>query len=351
LVRDFRASIFAIVADARSGLWEDNMKANWRCCVLATLLTLSAVAEVDAQTGAYPNKPVQIIADSSAGSTPDVALRFVAERLSQTWGQQILVVNRPGAGGSVAARAAAEAAPDGYTLYQPVLSTFVSLRPAAPNVPLHVPKDFLPIGFVTENPMFIAVSPSLGITTLPELIALAKKRPGEISYATTGVGRLTHLAGELLQHQAGIKLLLVPYTGGPAHAFSDVATGRVNVIIEGYSGIAAAAQSGSVKLIAVASAKRLADFPNVPTVAETIPGFQATGWAILVAPVGTPEAIIGKVSEDLRKVVAQPELDKKLAALGSYTNPMSAGDATAFVHKQQQMWQPVLDEIVKTQKK
>ena len=327
------------------------MKANWRCCVLATLLVLSAVAEVDAQTGAYPNRPVQIIADSSAGSTPDVALRFVAERLSQTWGQQILVVNRPGAGGSVAARAAAEAAPDGYTLYQPVLSTFVSLRPAAPNVPLHVPKDFLPIGFVTENPMFIAVSPSLGIATLPELIALAKKRPGEISYATTGVGRLTHLTGELLQHQAGIKLLLVPYTGGPAHAFSDVATGRVNVIIEGYSGIAAAAKSGSVKLIAVASAKRLTDFPNVPTVAETIPGFQATGWAILVAPLGTPEAIIGKVSEDLRKVVAQPELDKKLAALGSYTNPMSAGAATAFVHKQQQMWQPVLDEIVKTQKK
>ena len=327
------------------------MKANWHCCMLTLLLALSSIAEADAQTGAYPNKPVQIIADSSAGSTPDVALRFVADRLSQIWGQQILVVNRPGAGGSVAARVAAEAAPDGYTLYQPVLSTFVSLRPAAPNVPLHVPKDFLPIGFVTENPMFIAVSPSLGIASLPELIALAKKRPGEISYATTGVGRLTHLAGELLQHQAGIKLLLVPYTGGPAHAFSDVATGRVNVIIEGYSGIAAAAKSGSVKLIAVASAKRLADFPNVPTVAETIPGFQATGWAILVAPLGTPEAIIGKLSEDLRRVVAQPELDKKLAALGSYTNPMSAAVATAFVHKQQQMWQPVLDEIAKTQKK
>jgi tripartite-type tricarboxylate transporter receptor subunit TctC len=327
------------------------MKALWRYCLLAWLLAVTAVAPFGAQAEDYPNKPVQIIADSSAGSTPDVALRFVAERLTQVWGQQILVVNRPGAGGSIAARAAADAAPDGYTLYQPVLSTFVSLRPAAPNVPLHVPKDFLPIGFVTENPMFIAVSPSLGITTLPELIALAKKRPGEISYATTGVGRLTHLTGELLQHQAGIKLLLVPYTGGPAHAFSDVAAGRVNLIVEGYSGIAGAARSGAIKLIAVASAKRLADFPNVPTVAETIPGFQATGWAVLVAPVGTPEAIVRKVSEDLRKVVAHPELDKKLAALGSYTNPMSSTEATAFVHKQQQMWQPVLDEIAKTQKK
>jgi tripartite-type tricarboxylate transporter receptor subunit TctC len=201
------------------------MKEHQRCFALACFLTAASITAVQAQPGSYPAKPVQIIADSSAGSAPDVALRFVADRLSQAWGQQIIVVNRPGAGGSIAARTASEAAPDGYTLYQPVLSTFVSLHPAAPNVPLHVPKDFLPIGFVSENPMFVAVAPSLGISSLPELIAAAKKRPGEISYATTGVGRLTHLTGELLQHEAGIKLLLVPYTGGPAHAFSDGAAG------------------------------------------------------------------------------------------------------------------------------
>jgi tripartite-type tricarboxylate transporter receptor subunit TctC len=317
---------------------------------VAWLLALSCTAAAE-QTATYPSKPVQIIADSSAGSAPDVALRFVADRLSQVWGQQAVVVNRPGAGGSLAARAASEATPDGYTLYQPVLSTFVSLHPAAPNVPLHVPKDFLPVGFVSENPMFIAVSPTLGISTLPELIALAKKRPGEISYATTGIGRLTHLAGELLQHNAGIKLLLVPYTGGPTHAASDVSTGRVAAIIEGYSGIAGAARSGLVKLIAVASAKRLAEFPSVPTVAETIPGFQATGWAVLVAPLGTPASVIHKVSEDLRKVTAEPELGQKLAKLGSYTNPKSSAETMAFIHKQQQTWQPVLDEIAKQQKK
>lgn len=327
------------------------MKTTWHSSLLACLLAGLVVCEGNAQPAPYPSKPVQVIADSAAGSTPDVALRFVTDRLSQIWGQQILVVNKPGAGGSVAARAAAEAAPDGYTLYQPVLSTFVSMRPPAPNVPLHVPKDFLPIGFVTENPMFFAVSPSLGISSLPELIALAKKRPGEISYATTGVGRLTHLAGELFQHQANIKLLLVPYTGGPAHAFSDVATGRVNMIIEGYSGISAAARSGAAKLIAVASAKRLAEFPNLPTVSETIPGFQATGWAVLVAPLGTPQAIIDKVSADLKQVLVEPELEKKLAALGSYTRAMTATEATTFVHQQQQMWQPVLDAIVKQQPK
>ena len=122
---------------------------------------------------------------------------------------------------------------------------------------------------------------------------------------------MTHLAGELFQHEAGIKLLLVPYTGGPSHAISDVATGRVGMIIEGYSGIAGAARSGSVKLIAVASAKRLAEFPDVPTVAETIPGFQATGWAVLVAPVGTPEAIIRQGERGPAQGFAEPELAKE----------------------------------------
>lgn len=325
------------------------MNGHWHSWMLACVLAGSSVSAAGAQTGDYPSRSVQIIADSSAGSAPDVALRFVAEELTKAWGQQVMVVNRPGAGGSVAARAAAEAAPDGYTLYQPVLSTFVALRPAAPNVPLQVPRDFLPIGFVSENPMFVAVSPSLDVATLPELIALAKKRPGEISYATTGIGRLTHLAGELMQHKAGIKLLLVPYTGGPAHAFSDVGTGRVSMIIEGYSGITGAVSAGKVRLIAVAAASRLAEFPNLPTVAETLPGFVATGWGILVAPAGTPEAIIRKVSEDLHKVTSQPDLRAKLAKLGSYTRPMRATEATAFIHQQQKTWNEVLKEIAQKQ--
>src|SRR5262249_48958101 len=231
------------------------------------------------------------------------------------------------------------------------LQPWVRADAAGAKVRLQGAKDFLPIGFVTENPMFIAVSPTLGISTLPQLIELAQRQPGKLTYATTGVGRLTHLAGELLQHEAKIKLLLVPYTGGPSHAINDVTTGRVSMIIEGYSGVAGAVQSGSVKLIAVASAKRLAQFPDLPTVAETIPGFRATGWAVMVAPLGTSEAIIKKVSADLYKATSEPELDKKLATLGSYTSPMSATEATAFVHKQQQTWQPVLDEIAKQQQK
>jgi tripartite-type tricarboxylate transporter receptor subunit TctC len=321
------------------------MRTYWRYAVIASLLATPFVWQDAAQAQGYPSRAVRIIADSAAGSTPDVVLRFVADRLTQSWGQQALVVNQPGAGGSLAARTAADSAPDGYTLYAPVLSTFASLPGAAPNLPIEVPRDFAPIGFVSQNPMFVAVVPSLGVGTLPELIALAKKRPGEIPYAVTGIGRLTHLTGELLQMRAGIGLLMVPYTGGPAHALNDIMGGRVGIIIEGYSGIAGAVRAGSLKPIAVASAKRLPDFPDLPTVAETIPGFAATGWQVLVAPLGTPEAIIGKISQDLRKAVDDPDLQKKIAQLGSYTRAMSPAEATTFVQTEQKTWRPVLQKI------
>ena len=309
------------------------------------LLAMSAAVQAQAQTEPYPSKPVKIISDSAAGSTPDVVLRLIADRLSQMWGQQVLAVNYPGAGGSIAARNAADAAPDGYTLYMPVLSTFVSLPSAAPNLPIQVPRDFTAIGFAAENPMFVAVSPALGVTDMAGLIARAKQRPDQISCAVTGIGRLTHLTAELLQSRTGIKLLMVPYTGGPAHAIGDVVSGRVDFIVEGYSGIAGAVQSGAVKAIAVAAEKPLAEFPGLPIVAETVPGFSATGWQVLVTPPGTPESIIRKVSEDLRQVVTDPDLKKKIAVRGSYTRAMSPPETTAFVQAEQRKWKPALERI------
>ena len=308
-------------------------------------LVLLALTAAHAQAGNYPDKPVTIIADAAPGATPDVDTRFVAEGLGKIWGRQVIVVNHPGANGSIAARAATDAIPDGYTLYMPTLSTFTALPTVAPNLPLKLPRDFLPIGFTAENPMFIAVSPSLGVTTLPQLIALAKKEPGKISIAVTGIGRLTHLTGELLQMRADIKLLTVPYTGGPAPALGDVIGGRVSMIIEGYSGIVAAVKSGSVKLIAVASSERLPQFPDLPTVAEIIPNFSATGWQVMVAPLGTPAPIISKVSADLRKVITDPDFKKRLGAIGSYSRAMSPEEALAFVAKEQEAWLPVVQRI------
>jgi len=309
------------------------------------LLTLPAAPAARAQAGNYPDKPVTIISDAAPGSTPDVDARFVAEGLRTMWGQQVVVINHQGANGSIAARAATEAAPDGYTLFMPALSTFVALPSVAPNLPLKLPRDFLPIGYTAENPMFIAVNPSLGVSTLPQLIALAKTEPGKISIAVTGVGRLTHLTGLVLQERADIKLLPVPYNGGPAAALADVGAGRVSMIIEGYSGIVGAVKAGQVKLIAVASRERLPQFPDLPTVAETIPDFSATGWQVLVAPLGTPAPIVSKVSADLSTVVSDPDFKKRLANIGSYSRAMTPEQVLAFVQKEQDTWLPVLQKI------
>jgi tripartite-type tricarboxylate transporter receptor subunit TctC len=325
-----------------------SMRAHWSWFkfVGAWLLAHAvAAAAMPARAEDYPARPVKIISDSAPGSAIDVTLRIMADRLGQVWGQQVLAVNQPGAGGAISARVAAEAAPDGYTLYMPALSVFLAVPGKAANLPLELPRDFLPIGFVAENPMFITAAPSLGVTTLPELIALAKKRPGEISYAVTGVGRLTHLTGELLQRRAGIRLLMVPYSGGPSHALNDIIGGRIPVIIEAYSGLAGAIQAGQLKVLAIASPQRLSDFPDLPTAAETIPGFAATGWQVMVTPVGTAEAIVRKVSEDLRKVVSEPELNKQFAKRGAYTRPMSPSEVTAFIQGEQRTWNPILEQI------
>ncbi|MFL6797621.1 MAG: Bug family tripartite tricarboxylate transporter substrate binding protein, partial [Xanthobacteraceae bacterium] len=298
-----------------------------------------------AQRESYPTRPVRIIVDSAPGSAIDVTLRIIADRLGQLWGQQVLPINQPGGGGAISARAAAEAAPDGYTLYQPALSIFLATPGRAAHLPLELPRDFAPIGSISEQPMFIAVPPSLGVNNLSELIALAKQRPGQITYATTGVGRITHLAGELLQLRTGIKLQLVPYSGGPSHSLNDILGGRVQVIIEAYPGMAGPVQAGAIKPIAVASAQRLPAFPDLPTVAETVPGFLATGWQGLAAPNGTPDTIVSKISSDLRTVLDEDEVKKQIAARGGYIRPMSPSEVIAFIQEQQRTWNPILERL------
>lgn len=315
----------------------------------AAAAVIALTASSQAQTN-YPDRPVKIINDSAPGSATDVAARLTAERLSQVWGQQVVVENRPGAGGSIAVRAASQAAPDGYTLYVGAASTFTALKGApgvAPNLPIELPRDFAPIGFMTIQPMFIAVSPAIAVTSLPELIALAKQKPGELSYATTGRGRVTHLTMELIQERAGIKLQMIPYTGGPTAAMSDVGTGRVAVVLEGYGGLAGGLNSGLIKGIAVSSRQRLDEFKDLPTVAETLPGFVAGGWNVLLAPVGTPDAIIQKASVDLRKALDDVEVKKKLAQLGAYVQAMGPAEATAFAQEQQRVWKPIAEKVAR----
>lgn len=303
---------------------------------------LALIAASPAQADNYPSKPISIISDSAPGSAVDVTFRMVMDRLGTVLGQQIVPVDQPGASGAIAAHTASEAVPDGYTLFAPALSLFIALPGKAENLPLVLPRDFLPVASLSVQPMFICASAKSGIKTLPELIARAKQHPGRLSFAATGIGRITHLTGLLLQSRAGIKLLVVPYTGGPAAALVDVIAGRVPLIIEGYSGLAGAIQAHSLNVVAVASAHRLPDFPNLPTVAETFPGFVAGGWQGIVAPRGTPASAIQIVNDGVRKVLAEPDLAKKLAVRGAYVTPMSPSEVNAFVSAQQVQWKPVI---------
>ena len=212
-------------------------------------------------------------------------------------------------------------------------------------LPIQVPRDFAPVGYLGGAPMFITAAPGLGVKTLPELIALARLRPGELAYGTNGPGRLTHLTGELLQSRAGIKLLMIPYSGGTAQVLNDVMGGRIPIAIDAYSGLAGAIEAGTVLPLAVASPKRVADFPNLPTVAETLPGFEAGGWQVLVAPVGTPETIVQKVNRDLIKALSEPETRARLARLGRDERPLSPAETLAFIQGEQQTWAPILQQI------
>ena len=326
------------------------MQAPLKLLALA-VLTLAAAPVAPAQAQDYPTKPIRIISDSAPGSAVDVTFRMVMDRLGTALGQQIVPVDQPGASGAIAAHAAADAIPDGYTLFAPAISLFISLPGKAENLPLMLPRDFLPVASLIDQPMFICASSKSGLKTLPELIERAKKEPGKISFAATGIGRITHLTGLLLESRAGISLQVVPYTGGPAAALTDVIGGRVPLVIEGYSGLAGAIQAHSINVLAVGATHRLADFPDLPTVAETLPGFAAGGWQGIVAPLGTPAAAIQKFNGALNKVLGDRDLAKQLAVRGAYVSPMSPAESNAFVNAQQAQWRPVLEVFEASTKK
>jgi tripartite-type tricarboxylate transporter receptor subunit TctC len=302
-----------------------------------------AVAPASAQD--YPTRPVRLITDSGPGSAVDSTNRIIADGLTRALGQQALVINQLGAGGAVAARAAVGAAPDGYTLAIMSLSAFVAAPGATPGLPVQVPREFVAIAYMGGAPMFITAAPRLGVTTLAQLIELAKQRPGELAYGTNGPGRLTHLTGELLQSRTGIKLLMVPYSGGTAQVLNDVMGGRIPIAIDAYSGLAGAIDNGTVRPLAVASPKRVPHFPDLPTVAETIAGFEAGGWQVLVAPVGTPEPIVQKLNRDLITALADADTRSRLARLGRDERPLSPAETLAFIQGEQQKWAPIVQQV------
>ena len=298
------------------------------------LAILPAQGVANAQS--FPKGPVPIVGQTAPGSGPDVICRIVAERLSQRWNQPVVVINRQGAGGLIAAKAAAAAPGDGSTLYMPTSTALVILPATSPKLEIDFVRDFVHIGLVGETPMAIAVSTKSGIDTLAGLIAKARNTSDAMFYVANARGSVPHLAGEYLRKSAGLTWTFVPQTGTPT-ALNEVLGGRVPIIIESTSALFGAVQDGSIRMLAVTSAQRLPNFPTIAAVSETLPGFALMGWFALLAPAGTPEAIARKINGDLHAVLTDAQVRLKLEALGVYPRHMSPAATAAFIRSEQDL--------------
>ena len=318
------------------------MKRHW-LWALGAALCIAGASPRDA-SAAWPEKPVRLITQGAAGSGPDTIARILAEQLARTWNVAVPIVNMSGGAGIVAGRAAAGAEPDGYTLYVPTITTFVILPELHDNLPFDLQRDFTPVGFLAEIPMLVAVASSVPVHSLPELVALAKGKPGELFYAGNNRGSLPHLTGELLASRTGASLRFVPYAGAAA-GLQDVMGGRVTMIVESAGALSGAVQAGSIRPLGVTSPRRLPSLPDVPAVAETVPGFVAIGWVVLMAPASTPAAIVSRINQDLNAVLLQPDVAARLQELGAFARPMSSLETARFIRDEQVAWRPLVRTI------
>jgi tripartite-type tricarboxylate transporter receptor subunit TctC len=282
------------------------------------------MAQAAAQT--YPDKPVRLIVPLSAGSAVDTLARIPAEKLSQIWGQQVVVDNRVGANGIIGTEAAAKAAPDGYTLLltnDAALATSPALYPKLPYDPL---RDFAPITLAASIPVILVAHASQPFTSVKELIDYAKANPGKLHYASGGNGSAQHVPMEMFKQAAGIDLVHVPYKG-LAPAFNDVVAGQVPVMFAGLSNAPQHIKAGRIRALAIGSARRSSAMPDLPTMQEAgVAGFDYSAWAGFLAPAGTPAPIVQKVNADLVRVLAMPEVRDKLVALGFELAPGSPAE-------------------------
>ena len=303
------------------------MRAGKGLAAIAVALMTVAVAASAAWSVAwaqadYPNRPVRLIVGFPPGSSADIAARVVGSRMTQLLGQQVVVESKPGAGSSIAAGEVARAEKDGYTLFMLSSANIVN-EAINPKLPFNIVRDFAPVALVNTTAVILAVHPSTGANDLKGLIALAKAKPGELNYASTGVGTAPHLSGELLSQRAGIRIVHVPYKGSP-EAATDLLAGRVSMMFSPASAVVAQAKEGNLKLLATATATRLGILPELPTMAEAgMPDFETSIWFGLVVPAGTPKPAIDKLAKAVADSTGAPEVAKAWEPQGII--PLSGG--------------------------
>jgi len=279
----------------------------------------------------YPNKPIRILFAQAPGSASDTVSRVVANRLSEALGQPIVVEARPGAGGALGTEAAARSAPDGYTLFMGNNSTHATNPALYPKLPYDAVNDFAPISRVASVPYVLVVHPSVAVSSVQELIALAKSQPGKINYASAGNGSAHQFCGELFKATAGIDLVHIPYKGSPP-GVTAVLAGEVSVMFANLADIGPHIRSGKVKPLAVTALKRAEVFPNLPTMDEAgVPDFEITSWFGLFAPAGTPAPIVARLNSEMIKVLARDDVKSTLGATGLNVASSSPQELTAHI--------------------
>lgn len=281
----------------------------------ASLIALALTTAGAAHAQSYPERTVRFIFGLSAGSSSDIALRIIGQKLTELWGQTAIVDNRTGAGGNIAAELVTKAAPDGYTLLFSNVS--IAIAPSYyRKLPFDPVKDLAPVALVTSLPHIVCLNPSLPVKSVKDLIALAKRRPGELLFSSAGIGQTDHMATEMFAYMAGIKMTHVPYKGGP-QALQAVMSGEVALDFPGLPVALPLVKAGKVRAIAVTTARRSPAVPDIPTLAESgVAGYEHSLWNGLFAPAGTPQAIVNKLSEDFARVLKMHDVQERFAQLG-----------------------------------
>jgi len=311
--------------------------------VAAVLAAFGAAISAFAQT--YPTRPVTLVDTFPPGGSTGIIARIIADKLSEPLGQRIVVDNRGGAGGTVAAGQIAKSAPDGYTIMLGFTGTLAIAPSLYPNAGYDPRKDFAPIGIIATAPNSLVVHPSFPVHSVAELIAYAKGNPGKVNFGSAGIGTVGHVAGELFASMAGIKLVHIPYRGtGPA--LTDLLGGHIPMTFSPIPATFENAKSGKLRMLAVTSLKRSSVLPDVPTIAEQgLPGFEAVLRYGLVAPAGTPRPIIDRLNRELRTVLATEEMRKRLAIEGAEPLPSTPEDYAADIDREETKWSKLVHAL------
>ena len=309
-------------------------------CLLTSAFCLWAIGAA-AIAQPYPTKPIRIIVTYVPGGNTDVAARLIAPHMSENLGQQIIIDNRGGAGGVVGTEIAARAIPDGYTLLFGTSAGLTINPQLQPRLPYNVERDFAPISLLVINPQLMVAHLGLPAKNMPEFLKLARAQPGKINYASVGVGSPNHLGMELLKTMSGIDIVHIPYKGS-APAVLDLMSGSVSVFFSSIPVMLTHVKAGRLKALAVGSASRSPAAPDIPTVAESVPGFEYVTWYGLFAPSATPRPIVARLNEAVVKSLKLPQLDQQLRGQGSEPQPTTPAEATKFMKAEHARWSRVV---------